>query len=803
MALDLLVVNPGASHGIYGELGNSLIAVEPPLWCRILAAHARDKGYSVDILDAEACGLSGAEAAAEAHARKPRLVCVAVYGHQPSASTQQMWGARQFCMEFVPLSSTPVVMVGGHPSALPRLTIEEEAVDYVAMGEGPATVEGLLAGHDEKDIPGLVWSSANGDVNINKAAPLFHPDDLHGNAWDLLPMDRYRAHNWQCFGDLSKRQPYASVFTSLGCPYRCSFCLREGTTIVTAKGKNKKIEDLVVGDKLLAWDEQKKEIAETTISQTASRIIDRLIRITASSGEVIEVTAEHPIYTQRGWVEAGEVTKADRFWVMETRDKMRFQMRTNNPAKKMTPEWRGRISAATRGLKRSAASRIRYRYSKLGDKNPMKRKEISMAPALRAFRSDRMKELWSDPQRAAAFNATRPVGEDHHNWQGGISRFPWPLKFNNALKKRIRQRDDETCQECGVKAGLTVHHVDYDKENCDECNLITLCRGCNSRANFNRTSWRAKFSEMLSARGQCPSFKEIADIQHLKGEYTVYNFECSPHDNYWAERILVHNCCINAPFDSNKYRMRSPERVIYEIEGLHRYYGVDTFKITDEMFVLNEKHYTAICEGLIESGLGKRINIWAYARVDTVKPDTLALLRRAGIQWLALGIESGSAHVRDGAMKKLRQSDIIGTVRTIQDAGINVIGNFMFGLRDDDEKTMRATLDLAIQCRPDFANFYSTMAYPGSGLYAQAVKEGWTLPETWRGYSQHNDDCRPLDTEHVSGKTVLAYRDAAFRKFFSDRGYLDHVFDKFGEEAEDHVHRMLSYRLKRKLLEAA
>ena len=485
MSLDLLVVNPGAAHGIYGPLGNELVAIEPPLWTRILAAHARDKGYDVDILDAEALGMGGAEAAREAAKRKPRLVCVAVYGHQPSASTQQMWGARQFCLEFVPLSAAPVVMVGGHPSALPRLTLEEEIVDYVAMGEGPATVEGLLAGHDEKDIPGLVWSGANGDVNINKAAPLFHPDDLHGNAWDLLPMDRYRAHNWQCFGNLSKRQPYASVFTSLGCPYRCSFC------------------------------------------------------------------------------------------------------------------------------------------------------------------------------------------------------------------------------------------------------------------------------------------------------------------------------CINAPFDSNKYRMRSPAAVVEEITGLHLHYGIDTFKITDEMFVLNEKHYTAICEGLIAAGLGDKINIWAYARVDTVKPDTLALLRRAGIQWLALGIESGSAHVRDGAMKKLRQSDIIGTVRTIQDAGINVIGNFIFGLPDDDEKTMKMTLDLAIQCRPDFANFYSAMAYPGSALYKQAIEKGWTLPETWRGYSQHNDDCRPLDTEHVSGKTVLAYRDEAFRKFFSDRGYLDHVFDKFGAEAEDHVHKMLSYRLKRKLLEAA
>jgi radical SAM superfamily enzyme YgiQ (UPF0313 family) len=194
------------------------------------------------------------------------------------------------------------------------------------------------------------------------------------------------------------------------------------------------------------------------------------------------------------------------------------------------------------------------------------------------------------------------------------------------------------------------------------------------------------------------------------------------------------------------------------------------------------------------------LNIWAYARVDTIKPDTLALMRRAGIRWLALGIESGSEHVRDGALKHLKESDIVGTVRAIQEAGINVIGNFMFGLRDDDEQTMQATLDLALECMPDFANFYSTMAYPGSGLYTQALKNKWTLPESWRGYSQHNDDCRPLDTEFVNGKTVLAYRDRAFRVFFGNPRYRHHVRKKFGSEAADHVDKMLRYKLDRKLL---
>ena len=47
--------------------------------------------------------------------------------------------------------------------------------------------------------------------------------EMPGVAWDLLPMDKYRAQNWHCFGNL-ERQPYAAIYTTLGCPYHCTFC---------------------------------------------------------------------------------------------------------------------------------------------------------------------------------------------------------------------------------------------------------------------------------------------------------------------------------------------------------------------------------------------------------------------------------------------------------------------------------------------------------------------------------------------------------------------------------------------------
>ncbi|CAA7628065.1 Putative Fe-S oxidoreductase (fragment) [Candidatus Terasakiella magnetica] len=259
-------------------------------------------------------------------------------------------------------------------------------------------------------------------------------------------------------------------------------------------------------------------------------------------------------------------------------------------------------------------------------------------------------------------------------------------------------------------------------------------------------------------------------------------------------------CCINAPFDGNQYRMRKPEAVVAEIDHLYRTYGIRTFKIIDEMFVLNDRHVRAICDGVAALGYADELNFWAYARVDTVKPDILATLKAAGIRWLALGIESGSAHVRDGSAKRLRTEDIAGVVGTIQAAGLAVIGNYIFGLPDDTAASMRETLDMAKALNCEFANFYSAMAYPGSALYTQALAQGLALPESWAGFSQHSYECAPLPTETLSAAEVLSFRDEAFHEYFSDPAYLGMVERRFGAETRSHVEEMAQHRLRRRLL---
>ena len=253
--------------------------------------------------------------------------------------------------------------------------------------------------------------------------------------------------------------------------------------------------------------------------------------------------------------------------------------------------------------------------------------------------------------------------------------------------------------------------------------------------------------------------------------------------------------------------MWSPANVAAQIANLVNTFGITNLKFPDEMFVLNRQHVLQICNHLIDMKLGDKLNIWAYARIDTLKDQQLLwTMRRAGFRWLGIGIESASKHVRDGVEKgRFGNEQIIQAVDRVKAEGIYPGCNYIFGLPDDALESMQETLDLAIAINSPYSNFYCAMAYPGSPLHSIAKAKGWQLPEDtdagWLGYSQHAYETLPLPTDTLSAAEVLAFRDEAFVKYHQRPEYLSMLRTTFGESAVSSMQQILAHgKPKRKLL---
>lgn len=490
MEPDILFVNPSSRQHTYQGLSSTLQALEPPFWCALPAAYLRSKGSKVAILDAEVDALGPAETAHLIEESGAKHVCIVVMGSNPSASsTPKMTHVGQVLRGLRNLNAdVPVSLTGLHPAGEPVRTLKEEACDFVIGGEPFTTLEDLLRGKPNEDIRGL-WYREGARIRANEPAALADPDALPMPAWDLLPMEKYRAHNWHCW-DGSNRAPYGVIYSSLGCPFTCTFC-------------------------------------------------------------------------------------------------------------------------------------------------------------------------------------------NIHAMYGG-------------------------------QPGI---------------------------------------------------------------------------------------------------RYRSAEQVVAEIETL-RGRGVRNFKFLDELFAIQQSKVEEVCGLIIERDLD--INAWAYARVDTVKPHMLMLMREAGIKWIAYGIESAAENVRAGVDKRYTTDKIVRAVNMARDAGLRIIGNFIFGLPDDDLTTMQQNLDMAERFNFEYANFYCAMPYPGSHLYTEALREanktGSTrpahFPATWSGYGQYSPDCQPLPTKHLTAAQVLAFRDAAFQHYYTRPEYLTMMQTNFGPRVIEELRTMLSIKLQRDLLNA-
>lgn len=163
-----------------------------------------------------------------------------------------------------------------------------------------------------------------------------------------------------------------------------------------------------------------------------------------------------------------------------------------------------KLSRSRKGRIASEETKAKLRLAHLGEKNGFYNKKHS---------TESREKMRLAQKRLYEYGYINPMtgvkGELSPNWHGGKSFEPYGTDFNSDMREKIRQKYNYRCQECfrhqdelrtkdNRHYKLNIHHIDYNKKNNQESNLIPLCKECHAQTGFNRLNWINYFNNKIT-----------------------------------------------------------------------------------------------------------------------------------------------------------------------------------------------------------------------------------------------------------------------------------------------------------------
>jgi radical SAM superfamily enzyme YgiQ (UPF0313 family) len=278
------------------------------------------------------------------------------------------------------------------------------------------------------------------------------------------------------------------------------------------------------------------------------------------------------------------------------------------------------------------------------------------------------------------------------------------------------------------------------------------------------------------------------------------------HASVVTSRGCPYECvfCSAPAWTGRKVRYRTPSLCVDEMEGLARA-GFTEITIEDDLFTLYRKHFLAVCGELERRRTGLRWN--AFSRVDTISPEIVETMARAGCQAICFGVESGSQELLDTAKKNSDLAKVRAAMRMAQDAGISALASFIIGLPGETEATLRQTVDFAESLREEFGalyGFHILAPFPGTEVRERAAEYGLEiLTNDWTRYDANHVVTR---TPGASPEAIAAVADAYESTIERYRAYQDHLYASGkldGYERKTYLRRRRQEMLWKLLLEDA
>jgi anaerobic magnesium-protoporphyrin IX monomethyl ester cyclase len=236
-------------------------------------------------------------------------------------------------------------------------------------------------------------------------------------------------------------------------------------------------------------------------------------------------------------------------------------------------------------------------------------------------------------------------------------------------------------------------------------------------------------------------------------------------------------------------RHKSPKRIADEIEFLYNDYGSRLIWLTDDNFGFGER-MDDLCDEMIKRGFSDDICCFLQARCDDVARNQALLpkMRKAGIGWVLLGVESHSQGNLDNYHKGTKPEDAISAVKLLKQNGMFTQASCIVGQRKDSHESIEGLKRFVNELDPDLAIFMLLTPFPGTELFEEAKLNGWIENRNWADYDMIH---AIMPTESLTREQVQQELYGCYRSFFGSWSRrFEGLFSK--NEIKRHLYRYMA-----------
>jgi radical SAM superfamily enzyme YgiQ (UPF0313 family) len=225
--------------------------------------------------------------------------------------------------------------------------------------------------------------------------------------------------------------------------------------------------------------------------------------------------------------------------------------------------------------------------------------------------------------------------------------------------------------------------------------------------------------------------------------------------------------CLAPTVYGAKIRLRSPANVVAELRECVEKYGITDFFFRADTFTLNKAWVIELCTMIADQLPGIR---WlCNSRVDTIDAERLEIMKKAGCDGVAFGIESGSQEILDKMKKGISLEKAREAVRLCHEHKMTILLYFVMGLPWETEEHVKKSVEFAVDLGGDLVEFHLAVPFPGTELYEIVMRDGLLVNDDLAGFNYSRS---PLRTYTLSPEQLLKLRKWANRRLYLNPGSL-------------------------------